>query len=165
MNIFFLDTSPKQAAKYHCKKHVIKMILETAQIFNTVGSKVGSEKVFYKPTHANHPSVKWAGISKGNFMWLVELFDALCEEYTSLTGKVHACESKVKESGIVNDVSDRLTGGLVAPFLVVDDENKKGYNYTMEDAVKRYRRYYATKDAFVRDYGKGRNIPEWLDNM
>jgi len=28
MNIFFLDTDTKQCAKYHCDKHVVKMILE-----------------------------------------------------------------------------------------------------------------------------------------
>ena len=29
MNIFFLDENPSLSAKYHCDKHVVKMILET----------------------------------------------------------------------------------------------------------------------------------------
>ena len=28
MNIFVLDRDPEIAAKYHCNKHVVKMILE-----------------------------------------------------------------------------------------------------------------------------------------
>lgn len=30
MNIFVLDLDPKTCAAYHCDKHVVKMIVETA---------------------------------------------------------------------------------------------------------------------------------------
>ena len=32
MNIFVLDKDPKKAAKYHCDKHCVKMILEAGQM-------------------------------------------------------------------------------------------------------------------------------------
>ena len=32
MNIFILDRDPVLAAQYQCDKHVVKMVLETAQI-------------------------------------------------------------------------------------------------------------------------------------
>ena len=32
MNIFHLHKDPKICAEYHCDKHVVKMILETAQM-------------------------------------------------------------------------------------------------------------------------------------
>ena len=35
MNIFHLHKDPKICAKYHCDKHVVKMILETAQMLST----------------------------------------------------------------------------------------------------------------------------------
>ena len=35
MNIFYLDTVPKNCAVYHNDKHVVKMIVETAQILST----------------------------------------------------------------------------------------------------------------------------------
>ena len=35
MNIFYLDTRPKEAAMMHCDKHCVKMILETAQLLST----------------------------------------------------------------------------------------------------------------------------------
>ena len=35
MNIFHLDKDPLLCAKYHCDKHVVKMILETGQMLCT----------------------------------------------------------------------------------------------------------------------------------
>jgi hypothetical protein len=35
MNIFVLDTSPVLAAQYQCDKHVVKMIVESAQMLST----------------------------------------------------------------------------------------------------------------------------------
>lgn len=35
MNIFVLDTDPVKAAQAHCDAHVVKMILETAQLLST----------------------------------------------------------------------------------------------------------------------------------
>ena len=35
MNIFFLSWNPETCAQMHCDKHVVKMILETAQILCT----------------------------------------------------------------------------------------------------------------------------------
>ena len=35
MNIFFLDKSPKIAAQMMCNKHVVKMIVESAQMLST----------------------------------------------------------------------------------------------------------------------------------
>ena len=35
MNIFFLDENPQKAAQSLCDKHVVKMVLETAQMCST----------------------------------------------------------------------------------------------------------------------------------
>ena len=35
MNVFYLDADPVKAAEYHCDKHVVKMIVEYAQILFT----------------------------------------------------------------------------------------------------------------------------------
>ncbi len=35
MNIFFLDRDPVATAKYHCNRHVVKMVVETAQLLAT----------------------------------------------------------------------------------------------------------------------------------
>ena len=43
VNIFILDENPKTCAEYHCDKHVIKMILESAQMLSTVSRLNGGE--------------------------------------------------------------------------------------------------------------------------
>lgn len=35
MNLFYLDTQPSACAKQHCDKHVVKMIIEYAQLLST----------------------------------------------------------------------------------------------------------------------------------
>jgi len=80
MNIFYLDERPRVAAQYHCDKHVVKMILESAQILCTVANRYGIDTP-YKPTHKNHPSVLWAGESKHHAEWLWRLLIELNCEY------------------------------------------------------------------------------------
>lgn len=60
MNIFFLHYDPKQCAQYHLDKHVVKMILETAQMLYSVHWFLELElpENAYKKTHVNHPCLK-----------------------------------------------------------------------------------------------------------
>ena len=61
MNIFFLDMNVKKCAKYHVDKHVVKMILETAQLLCGVHHMTPqvapqvAPQVPYKLSHKNHP--------------------------------------------------------------------------------------------------------------
>ncbi|MHC4380336.1 MAG: pyrimidine dimer DNA glycosylase/endonuclease V [Planctomycetota bacterium] len=80
MNIFILDRDPGRSARLHCDQHVVKMILESAQILSTVLHGRGIETP-YRATHQNHPCVLWADASYDNFRWLIELAHALHEEY------------------------------------------------------------------------------------
>ena len=104
MNIFYLDRDPERAAQYHCDKHVVKMILESAQLLSTahrvldgvmVGgkSKTGRnvkrwslnnefDSVYYSASHINHPSAVWVRTSPMHYIWLHNLFNFLLEEYT-----------------------------------------------------------------------------------
>ena len=56
MNIFYLSRDPVEAAKLQCDRHVVKMILETAQLLSTAHVELDGEQVAYKATHKNHPS-------------------------------------------------------------------------------------------------------------
>ena len=92
MNIFALHRIPIMAAKMHSDKHVVKMVLETAQILATVHHIHGNgANVKYKPTHAKHPCVVWAAASRANYQWLLDLGKQLAREYKMRYGKFHAC--------------------------------------------------------------------------
>ena len=45
MNIFYLDTNPALCAEYHCDKHVVKMIIEYAQMLSTAHRVIDGEEV------------------------------------------------------------------------------------------------------------------------
>ena len=60
MNIFYLHRDPEEAVKPMYNKHIVKMILETAQLLCTAHHELGNgENVPYKKTHVNHPSTVW----------------------------------------------------------------------------------------------------------
>lgn len=80
MNIFYLDENIETCARYHCDAHVIKMILESAQILCTV-LWINHMQAPYRPTHQNHPCVLWANHSLSNWRWLKNLAKALNQEY------------------------------------------------------------------------------------
>ncbi|MBT4785044.1 MAG: hypothetical protein HOO21_06795, partial [Candidatus Marinimicrobia bacterium] len=80
MNIFVLDNEVEKCAEYHCDKHVIKMILESAQMMSAVVRLQGYD-VGYKLTHKNHPCTIWARKSISNYLWLFKLIERLNAEY------------------------------------------------------------------------------------
>lgn len=111
MNIFALSIDPRQAARWHCDKHVVKMLLESTQLLWTAHvianagaplppsaptTKDGTRRG-YKPTHRNHPCAKWTRTCLGNYMWLAALATALAEEYHYRypAAPRHACEDHV----------------------------------------------------------------------
>lgn len=69
MNIFYLDEDIECCAKAHVDRHVIKMILETAQILSTVCVQ-HHVSAPYQATHPKHPCTLWAGEFLDNWFWL-----------------------------------------------------------------------------------------------
>ena len=97
MNIFYLDKDPKIATQMHCDKHVVKMILETAQMLSTAhrvldGDEYADSKGLYKMTHRNHPCSIWVRSSDNNYKWMWDFYDNLLKEYTFRYDKHHASE-------------------------------------------------------------------------
>jgi hypothetical protein len=46
MNIFYLDRHPKTCAEMHLDKHVVKMIIEYAQLMSTAHRVLDGEEYF-----------------------------------------------------------------------------------------------------------------------
>jgi len=86
MNIFFLDSNLTQSAQYHVDRHVVKQILESAQICCSAYPQ-GSAP--YRATHTQHPDCLWARESLSNFKYVISYARALSEEYTYRYGKIH----------------------------------------------------------------------------
>jgi len=90
MNIFYLHRNPFKAAKYQYNKHVVKMVLESAQMLCTAHHHYGNgDNVPYKKAHYNHPSTIWVRESNEHYEWLYYHMLALGAEYKKRYSKTH----------------------------------------------------------------------------
>ena len=145
MNIFYLDRDPVKAAQQHYNKHVVKMILEAAQLLCTAHHLSGNpDDVPYKKTHINHPSAVWVRASKANYMWCYEYMLALGAEYTRRYGKHHLTIAKCRE--VLAKVPHAIhNADFCDPPQCMPDE------YKMADAVEGYKKYYEFGKAHLKD--------------
>ena len=137
MNIFFLDYDVKKCAEAHIDKHVVKMILEYAQLMSTAHRVLdGAESdTLYKSTHKNHPCGIWIREDKANYNYVYSLFLELCDEYRRRYGKTHLTETKLAD--ILETPPENMPDvGMTTPAQAMPDECKD------EDPVVAYRNYY-----------------------
>ena len=151
MNIFVLDSDIKKCAQYHNNKHVVKMILESAQLLCTAHWELGGEAP-YKKTHHNHPCGVWARQSKSNYMWLCKLGLQLCKEFEHRFHKKHKTKDVIlwclQNIPVFKDSE-------MTPFAqAMPDEFKSS------DAIEAYRNYYMIDKRHLADWGN-RPAPEW----
>jgi hypothetical protein len=153
MNIFFLDFDVKKCAEYHCDKHVVKMILETAQLLCSAHHVTGGTAP-YKLSHKNHPCSIWVRASLSNYLYLCELGLALGEEYTHRYGKKHksveVIEWCLSNRPNIHDVD------FTSPPLAMGDEYKIG-----NDVIESYRNYYKGAKSEIVSW-KNRETPDWF---
>lgn len=177
MNIFQLSTCPIGSAHMMVDRHVVKMILESAQILSTAhrvldgelyiddstGRKMkryrlpdSRESVLYKATHVNHPSSIWARETNNNYNWLYVHFWALCEEYTYRYGKIHACHTSEMFS-LLSAPPRGIEVGYLKPVTPAMPEE-----YVISsDSVVNYRNYYAKGKKHLHTWTL-REEPEWI---
>jgi hypothetical protein len=158
MNIFVLDTHPKIAAEYHCDKHVVKMVTESAQILSSAHSYYGSAvKNQYKDTHYNNPCIVWARSNDKNYLWLWCLFYWLSIEYEKRYKRVHKTANDLLRP-LLSTPKGMPVASSTTPFYLAMPEI-----YRSIDSVESYRRYYiAEKYRFAR-WAYTPSPPWWPD--
>lgn len=147
-------------------KHVVKMILESAQLLSTAWHVIKGEKYIeisakiYKSTHENHPCAIWVRESEENYKWLLRHLKALIEEYEYRYGKIHATKEVAK---ILSDnIPDFENIEATIPPCAMGDIFKTTLHPThLSEVVANYREYYkyAKCNLF---YWKKRTRPPWL---
>jgi len=155
MNIFVLDENPQIAAQMHNDKHVVKMILETAQLLCGVHHMTDSQYVIpYKLSHKNHPCSIWSRECIENYTWLCDLGIALCDEYQYRYGKRHKSLDVIEWALFYRP--NLPTYGDITPFaLAMPDECK------VNSAVESYRTYYIMHKKSLGSW-KNRKEPDWF---
>ena len=157
MNIFVLHLSPRVCAKYHCDKHVVKMILETAQLLYSVHWVVGTQLPpnAYKLAHKNHPCSIWARTSLQNYLWLCYLGKFLCKEYTIRYSKIHKTQEHIE--WLLKNEPQIDSIGITKWALAMPEI------YKSEDVVDSYRKFYIESKCIERkivSYKK--HIPKFM---
>lgn len=150
MNIFVLHQNPQTAAEMMCDKHVVKMILETAQMMCTVVAAHDIQPP-YRATHAKHPCTIWAGESQANWQWLIDHGLSLSAEYTKRYGKVHKSQAVIEWC---RDQNINLSAGGLTPFAQAMPPQ-----YRNDCPVTAYRDYYHGEKAAIATWKT--QAPNW----
>ena len=183
MNIFYLDNDIETCARYHCDKHVIKMITEYCQILST-NKRILDGYPFYKLSkngrkilkfrlgkaendllcwdcHHNHPSTKWVRESLSHYMWLCALTKAISKRYTEIYGKVH----KYERIGLIDHLTENPPKNLEDKGFVQPPKAMKNCPHLLEldDSVEAYRRFYIEAKASFAYWNKKdpESVPSW----
>ena len=182
MNIFILSDNPFEAAAQQCDKHVVKMVVESAQMLSTVhrildgtlttlkDEKSGRvkkhyahpsrlyEDELYKAVHMNHPCTVWTALNSGNYEWHYSHWVGLATEYNFRYGKVHASFEKLRN--ILSNPPRNIVDGDRTTFPLAMNTNPECQ--FPEDPVKSYRMFYQTKQERFSMVWTQREVPEWF---
>ena len=148
MNIFYLDSDPVKAAQVQYNKHVVKMILESAQMLCTAHHHYDNgHNVPYKKAHYNHPSTIWCRQNASQYMWLYDHMIALGKEYTKRYKKTHLTITKCAE--VLKQLPPTIPETIFTepPQCMPDDYKVEG------DSLSAYWNYYEQEKQLI----KGKN--------
>ena len=184
MNIFILDKDPIVAAQLQCDKHVVKMIVESAQMLSTAHrmldgeetkrpSKSGKrmvkywvhpnsnlENTLYKAVHMHHPCTVWTMESAANYDWHYIHFKALCIEYKFRYGKTHSTETLLTK--VLCDAPQNISYEKeLTPFALAMQHEPQCIH--KDDPVRSYQEYYQTKQDRFKMLWTRRQTPEWFN--
>ena len=184
MNLFYLHNDPVVSAEMHCDKHVVKMIIEYAQMLSTAHRILDGEQItalqngrriqrwnldgdkdlhtlemqttLYKAAHVNHPSTQWVRENAIQYQYAYDMFVALCDEYTYRYGKVHLTDKKLRK--LLNNLPNNITLGVFnePPQCMPNDVKVLG------DTINAYHKYYAV---YKKDFAKwtSRPVPKFME--
>ena len=161
----------------HCNKHVVKMIIEYAQLMSTAHRMIdGTEyndlsingrrikrwrhpeldDVLMKASHVHHPSNVWVRQCNENYQWLYHMWLFLTKEYTHRYGKTHACARLIP---ILRCIPKNIPRGeFTEPTPAMPDECKIANN-----SLASYHKYYIEKKVRFAKW-TNREAPLWYSN-
>ena len=163
MNRFLINYSPELCARDLCDKHVVKMPLEEAQMLCTTVRLHAPEYAefagLYRAVHQKHPCTIWAGQTRANYLYSLDMFREMCREYTHRYGKVHA-SWRLYDALI--DAAQCVPDGDITPHPECFSEHtdlKSGRPWPIQS----YRKFYMTKQRRFKMVWTKRDVPDWFE--
>jgi hypothetical protein len=166
MNLFILSWDFKECAEFMFDKHVSKILLEAVQMLCTTIQIVDPENEItkkiqiYKIAHKNHPVTIWMRQSLENYIWTLNLVDAMHDEwkfrYDHPEEKMHKSYVVAKYLREYAPSADKFPSvGLTTFALAMPPECKR------EDPIESYRTYYQSAEKQKIASWKKRDKPTW----
>jgi len=190
MNLFILSLDPAKTAEYMMDKHIAKIILEAVQMLCTTQRLLAGasecDPCVYKIAHKNHPVTIWCRAAQANFIWTLDLIDAMHAEWKYRYG--HPAHKQHKSYIVAQYLRQNIppasafeqirVPGIMTPFaLAMPDEFKvrattttiattpatgTSHGHGVYDAVASYRSYYLSEPKRrIAKWGKLRGMPLW----
>jgi hypothetical protein len=194
MNLFILSLDPAKIAEYMMDKHIAKIILEAVQMLCTTQRLLTAataaaeikececDPCVYKIAHKNHPVTIWCRASQANFIWTLDLIDAMHAEWKYRYG--HPAHKQHKSYSVAQYLRRNVpparafeqvrVPGIMTPFALAmpdeykirssDPERSTGTSHGADiyDAVASYRSYYlSAPKRRIAKWGKRREMPLW----
>lgn len=170
MNIFFLDSSPKQSALWLKDSHVLKMGIEAAQMLSAAWHILDPSELkwiegvpyidhnhIYKRAYENHPMTRWVRANVSNYAWCWNHGMAVMNEYHHRWGR----NSNIQHltHGVLSVLSELPPslpeGDFTIPPLCMPEQ------YHNPDHIQAYRAYYKAEKLVGAQHYTNREIPPW----
>ena len=173
-------------------KHIAKIILEavqmlcTTQRLLTAAAGIECDRCVYKIAHKNHPVTIWCRASQANFIWTLDLIDAMHTEWKYRYGhpahkqhKSYSVAQYLRRNVLPAEAFEKVRiPGVMTPFALAmpdefkirtsnstDPERNTGTSHGADiyDAVASYRSYYlSAPKRRIAKWGKLRDMPLWF---
>ena len=167
-------------------KHIAKIILEAVQMLCTtqrlllLQTSTECDPCVYKIAHKNHPVTIWCRAAQANFIWTLDLIDAMHAEWKYRYG--HPAHKEHKSYSVAQYLRRNIPpaaafervkiAGIMTPFaLAMPDEFKviasasatgTSHGNDIYDAVASYRSYYLSEPKRrIAKWAKRRGMPVW----
>ncbi len=167
MNVFYLDSDPRQAARDCFDKHVWKMHTESIQLLVSLLNNLGidhnipkKDGDIHKGGYPHHPNCKWLEESIDNVHWLLDHCDELIEEHHRRKDRHDdPVFSRLQFDKFVHDYLDQVEAvlphvGLTPPYQAMPDHCRD------DDPVAAYRSYYIQEKHSIAEWCYC-DPPEW----
>jgi hypothetical protein len=168
MNLFILSDNPAEIALWMMDKHIVKIILEAVQMLSSAYQIImddeNSIEGIYKITHKNHPVSIWVRESRENFLWVLELCDAMHIEWRH---RYNHPETKFHKSYLLAmrireqcpSAEQFRTVGMTPFVLAMPDI------YKTDCPFESYRNYYQSPEKQRIASWKNRTHPKWFKHI
>lgn len=166
MNRFLIECFQHDIAKSLCDKHIVKMPLEEAQMLSFAVKRYVPDMEGLQggpAAHAKHPCTIWAGETRANYNWSLELLKQMSEEYTRRYHKIHKCSLLIPK---LRELAKHIPDGNITPHPQCFGKGNDHLKTHEDWPIGAYRKYYKWKYDTT-DWcklNKTNTMPGWLTN-